>query len=52
MGRPGQVFERRLIPDHGGLLGWVESVPGSVVVTYEAGPTGATGAVRVPRGPS
>ena len=48
-GQTGQVFERRLTPDHGELLGWVESVPGPVVVTYEAGPTGA---VRVPRGPS
>jgi transposase len=48
-GQTGQVFERRLTPDHGELLGWVESVPGPVAVTYEAGPTGA---VRVPRGPS
>src|SRR3954451_21012871 len=39
-GQTGQVFERRLTPDHGELWGWLESLPGPVAVTYEAGPTG------------
>jgi transposase len=39
-GQTGQVFERRLTPDHGEIGGWVRSLPGPVAVTYEAGPTG------------
>lgn len=39
-GQTGQVFERRLTPDHAELLGWLRSLPGPVAVTYEAGPTG------------
>jgi len=39
-GQTGQVFERRLTPDHGELWSWLESLPGPVAVTYEAGPTG------------
>jgi transposase len=39
-GRTGQLFERRLTPDHGEILGWIRSLPGPVAVTYEAGPTG------------
>ena len=39
-GQTGQVFERRLTPDHDELWGWLESLPGPVAVTYEAGPTG------------
>ncbi|MEU7811177.1 hypothetical protein [Pseudonocardia sp. NPDC049154] len=34
------MFERRLTPDHGELLGWLRSLPGPVATTYEAGPTG------------
>jgi transposase len=36
----GELFERRLTPDHGEILGWLRLLPGPVVVTYEAGPTG------------
>ncbi len=39
-GRTGQLFERRLTPDHGDIEAWIRSLPGPVVVTYEAGPTG------------
>jgi transposase len=39
-GTTGQLFERRLSPDYGEILGWVRSLPGPVAVTYEAGPTG------------
>jgi hypothetical protein len=36
----GEVVERRLTPDHRGILSWIEGLPGPVAVTYEAGPTG------------
>jgi transposase len=39
-GRTGELFERRLTPDHGDIESWIRSLPGPVVVTYEAGPTG------------
>ncbi|MDN5759986.1 MAG: IS110 family transposase [Tomitella sp.] len=39
-GRTGELFERRLTPDHGDVAAWVRSLPGPVAVTYEAGPTG------------
>jgi transposase len=39
-GQTGELFERRLTPDHREILGWVKSLPGPAVVTYEAGPTG------------
>jgi transposase len=39
-GRTGELFERRLTPDHGELLGWLSGLPGPVQVVYEAGPTG------------
>ncbi len=39
-GETGELFERRLTPDHREILEWVGSLPGPVVVTYEAGPTG------------
>ena len=39
-GRTGELFERRLTPDRGEILGWIRSLPGPVAVTYEAGPTG------------
>jgi hypothetical protein len=39
-GQTGEMFERRLTPDHVELGGWLRSLPGSVSVTYEAGPTG------------
>jgi transposase len=39
-GRTGQLFERRLCPDHAEIMSWVGSLPGPVAVTYEAGPTG------------
>ncbi len=39
-GQTGELFERRLTPDHGEVAAWVRSLPGPVGVTYEAGPTG------------
>lgn len=36
----GQVFEQRLVPDPATVIEWVRGLPGSAVVTYEAGPTG------------
>lgn len=36
----GEVVERRLTPAHRDILSWIDSLPGPVVVTYEAGPTG------------
>jgi transposase len=39
-GRTGELFERRLTPDHGDIESWIRSLPGPVTVTYEAGPTG------------
>ena len=39
-GRTGELFERRLTPDHGDIESWIKSLPGPVAVTYEAGPTG------------
>ena len=39
-GRSGELFERRLTPDHGDIESWIRSLPGPVAVTYEAGPTG------------
>jgi transposase len=39
-GQTGELFERRLIPDHREIAGWVGSLPAPVAVTYEAGPTG------------
>jgi len=39
-GDTGEVFSRRLTPDHAEVLAWLRSLPGRVAVTYEAGPTG------------
>ena len=39
-GDTGEVFERRLTPDHGEIVAWLGDLPGPVAVTYEAGPTG------------
>ena len=39
-GQTGELFERRLTPDHREISNWVRSLPGPVAVTYEAGPTG------------
>ena len=39
-GQTGQLFERRLCPDHAEILGWLRELPEPVAVTYEAGPTG------------
>jgi transposase len=39
-GRTGQVFERTLGPDPGGVADWIKSLPQPVSVAYEAGPTG------------
>jgi transposase len=39
-GDTGEVFERRMTPDHGEILGWLGDLPGPIAVTYEAGPTG------------
>lgn len=36
----GEVFKRTLVPSHEVVIGWVRELPGSVAVTYEAGPTG------------
>ena len=36
----GEVFERRLTPDHREILEWIGSLPAPAAVTYEAGPTG------------
>ena len=38
-GDTGEVFQRRLTPDHREILEWL-GLPGPVAVTYEAGPTG------------
>lgn len=42
-GQTGELFERRLTPDHGELLAWLGSLPGPVAVAVEAGPTGGSG---------
>ena len=39
-GQTGELFERRLCPDHGEIISWIRGLPGPVGVTYEAGPTG------------
>jgi transposase len=39
-GETGEVFERRLTPDHHELLEWIRSLPAPVAAIYEAGPTG------------
>jgi transposase len=36
----GELFERRLTPNHHETLEWIGSLPGSAAVVYEAGPTG------------
>src|SRR4051794_6027523 len=36
----GEVWQRRLTPDPGEILGCVSGLPGPVKVVYEAGPTG------------
>ena len=39
-GDTGEVFQRRLTPDHREILEWLADLPAPVAVTYEAGPTG------------
>jgi transposase len=39
-GQTGEVFERRLTPDHAEIVAWLTDLPGPVAATYEAGPTG------------
>jgi transposase len=39
-GQTGRLFECRLTPDHGEIIGWIRALPGPVAVAYEAGPTG------------
>lgn len=39
-GETGELFERRMSPDHKEILEWIRALPGSVHVVYEAGPTG------------
>ncbi|UKA55189.1 IS110 family transposase [Arthrobacter sp. FW305-BF8] len=39
-GETGEVFRRRLTPDFGEILAWIQSLPGPVKSVYEAGPTG------------
>ena len=38
--RTGEIFQRRLCPDHREVLEWIGGLPAPVAVTYEAGPTG------------
>jgi hypothetical protein len=40
-GDTGELFERRLCPDHHEVLQWIKALPGPVAATYEAGPTGS-----------
>jgi hypothetical protein len=47
-GDTGEVFSRRLCPDHRKVLEWVGSLPAPVAVTYEAGPTGRGSRRRPP----
>jgi hypothetical protein len=39
-GDTGEVFERRLCPDHREVLECIRPAPAPVAVTYEVGPTG------------
>jgi len=39
-GESGELFERRLTPVHEDIWAWLQTLPGPVAVTYEAGPTG------------
>ena len=39
-GDTGEVFQRRLTPDHGEIVAWLGDLPGPVAATYEVGPTG------------
>src|SRR6476659_8712879 len=39
-GDTGEVFGRRLCPDHREVLDLIAGLPAPVAVTYEAGPTG------------
>jgi transposase len=39
-GATGEVWQRKLTPDPGDILGWLSGLPGPVKVVYEAGPTG------------
>ena len=39
-GVTGEVFRARLTPNNEQVVGWVRSLPGPSVATYEAGPTG------------
>ena len=39
-GDTGEVFQRRLTPDHREIREWLTDLPAPVAVTYEAGPTG------------
>ena len=39
-GDTGEVFQRRLTPDHREILEWLADLPAPVAVTYEAVPTG------------
>jgi transposase len=39
-GETGELFERRLTPGCEDIWAWLQTLPGPVAVTYEAGPTG------------
>jgi transposase len=39
-GVTGEVHRARLTPEYRDLMAWLDRLPGPVVVTYEAGPTG------------
>lgn len=39
-GATGELFERRLSPANEDIWAWLQTLPGPIAVTYEAGPTG------------
>jgi transposase len=39
-GQTGELFERRLYPDHGEIISWAQRLPGPAAVAYETSPTG------------
>lgn len=39
-GDTGEVFQRRLTPDHREIREWLADLPAPVAVTYEGGPDG------------
>jgi len=39
-GQTGELYERRLTPDHREIFAWIRTLPAPVAVAYEAGTTG------------